>query len=101
MGTLGLPGGASSQPELWPVGLDGGLTVWIEDTIGDVEGGDAYARADVQLKCKPLKGLAKFLESAENCDRVLHDISRAIEEDAGIIDAKLRHAEANADVAAE
>lgn len=99
VGTLGLPGGASSQQNLWPVGLDGGITVWIEDTIGDVEGSDAYSKADVALKCKPLKGLEKFLGSAENADKVLHDISRAIEENVGIIDAKLKHAETNSDVA--
>ena len=74
------------------------MTVWIEDTVGDVDGADAYGLADVVIKCKPLKGLDRFLSSAEHADKVLHDISRAIDEDAGIVDRKLEHAGANKDV---
>ena len=99
IGALGQPSGAAEVSETWPIALDGGMTVWIEDTIGDVEGGDEYKRADVHIKCKPLTGLERFLNTAEQADTALHDISRLIDMDESLVTKKLGHAEANKAVA--
>ena len=101
IGTFGLPGAAAQQAETWPIGLNGGLTIWVEDTItigdgADDSGSDAsFQKADLRLTCVSATGLQKYLNAADQADTLLHDIMRLVKQDDSIVTKKLEFAKAN------